>query len=207
MATKEFFVSAYEGNPPPWDLGRPQKDLIEAFEELKIAGSVIDLGCGTGEHVLALAARGLDSWGIDSTPSAIESAERKKAARSVGGSHPGAAPRTLSATFVCGDALDLGQFQRKFDTVLDCGLFHVIAEEERLKYVRELPHVLGPKGRFLMLGFQPHTRERGPRGYTPDELRNYLQGYSEVFVRPATYETNDGNGGMPAWLSLFERNA
>ena len=193
MATKEFFVAAYEGAPPPWDLGRPQTDLMAVFEELGLSGSVVDLGCGTGEHVLELARRGLDAWGVDSTPSAIAAAERKRATRG------------LTATFRLGDALDLAALGRTFDTVLDCGLFHVIAEEERLRYLRELEHALRPGGRFLMLGFQPHTRERGPRGYTPEELRNYLPGYREVFIRPATYETNDSTDGMPAWLSLFEK--
>jgi SAM-dependent methyltransferase len=192
MPTKEFFVAAYEGAPPPWDLGRPQRDLVMAFDELGLTGSVVDLGCGTGEHVLDLARRGLDAWGVDSTPSAIAAAERKRETRG------------LTAKLICGDALDLKALGRRFDAVLDCGLFHVIAEEERLRYVRELDHVLGPGGRFLMLGFQPHTRERGPRGYTPEELRNYLAGYREVYIRPATYETNDSTDGMPAWLSLFE---
>lgn len=193
MPTKEFFVSAYEGAPPPWDLGRPQRDLVTVFDELGISGSGVDLGCGTGENVLELARRGVEAWGVDSTPFAIAAAEKKRDERG------------LTATFVLGDALDLRALGRTFDTVLDCGLFHVIAEEERLRYVRELPNILGPGGRFLMLGFQPHTRERGPRGYSPDELRTYLAGYREVFIRPATYETNDGAGGMPAWLSLFER--
>ncbi len=193
MPTKEFFVSAYEGAPPPWDLGRPQRDLVSVFDELGISGSGVDLGCGTGENVLELARRGVDAWGVDSTPVAIAAAEKKRDARG------------LAATFVLGDALDLRALGRTFDTVLDCGLFHVIAEEERLRYVRELPSVLGPGGRFLMLGFQTSVRERGPRGYSPDELRAYLAGYREVFIRPATYETNDSPAGMPAWLSLFER--
>lgn len=194
MPTKEFFVSAYEGAPPPWDLGRPQRDLVGVFDELGISGSAVDLGCGTGENVLELARRGVDAWGVDSTPFAVATAEKKRDERG------------LSARFVCGDALDLAALGRRFDTVLDCGLFHVIAEEERLRYVRELPSVLGPGGRFLMLGFRTSgTRERGPRGYTPDELRAYLAGWKEVFLRPATYETNDREHGEPAWLSLFER--
>lgn len=193
MPTKEFFVTAYEGAPPPWDLGRPQRDLVQAFGEMQIRGSVVDLGCGTGEHVLELARRGLDAWGVDSTPRAIASAERKREARG------------LAAKLILGDALDLAALGRKFDTVLDCGLFHVIAEEERLRYLRELDHVLGPGGRFLMLGFQSFPRDKGPRGYSAEELRGYLSGYREVLVRPATYETTDEAGGYPAWLSLFER--
>ncbi|MEZ4293677.1 MAG: class I SAM-dependent methyltransferase [Polyangiaceae bacterium] len=193
MPTKEFFVTAYEGAAPPWDLGRPQKDLVQIFDELSIAGSALDLGCGTGENVLELARRGLDAWGIDSTPAAIASAKAKREARK------------LDATFILGDALDLASLGRAFDNVLDCGLFHVISEEDRARYLKELPAILAPGGRFIMLGFQMAARERGPRGYTHAELRAYLAGYREAVFRPATYETNDSAEGVPAWLSVFER--
>jgi SAM-dependent methyltransferase len=200
MFTREFFTTAYEGGPPPWDIGRPQRDLVTAFDELRISGSAVDLGCGTGEHVLELARRGVDAWGVDSTLAAIEAARGK------------AAERGLAATFVHGDALDLAALGRRFDTVLDCGLFHVISEEERRRYVAELAHVLGAGGRFLMLGFATNPGDRGPRGYSPEELRGYLAGFREVFIRPGAYEVRPGMlpiderlGGMPAWVSLFER--
>ena len=36
-----------------------------------LAGRVLDIGCGTGEHALMCAAMGLDATGIDATPMAI----------------------------------------------------------------------------------------------------------------------------------------
>jgi SAM-dependent methyltransferase len=200
VITREFFTAAYEGAAPPWDIGRPQRDLVTAFDELQLSGSALDLGCGTGEHVLELARRGVEAWGVDTTLAAIEAARAK------------AAERGLSATFVHGDALDLAALGRRFDTVLDCGLFHVISEEDRRRYVAALSHVLDAGGRFLMLGFATSRMERGPRGYSPEELRGYLAGFREVFIRPAAYEVRPGMlpidealGGMPAWVSLFER--
>lgn len=198
MPTREFFVQAYEGAPPPWDIGHPQRDLLAAFDQLSLAGAVLDLGCGTGEHVLELARRGLDAWGVDSTPAAIAVAEKK------------AEERNLKATFRVGDALEMAALGRTFDTVLDCGLFHVIAEEDRLRYARELPRVLPAGGRFLMLGWSTNRTERGPRGYSPEELRAYLaDGWREEWIRPARFEVMrlEGvpEGGMPAWVSSFVR--
>lgn len=197
MTTREFFVQAYEGQPPPWDIGKPQGDLVAVLDELSLSGSALDLGCGTGELVLELARRGLDAWGIDSTPAAIAAAEQKRGARG------------LRARFVVGDALDLAPLGRTFDTILDCGLFHVIAEEDRLRYLKELPRVLPAGGRFLMMGFQTSRAERGPRGYSVEELRRYLaDGWREVFVRPGTFETTlPGRESVPAWVSLFVRTA
>ncbi len=195
MATRERFLAMYDGPPPPWDIGCPQPDLVAAFDELGLTGSVLDVGCGTGENALELARRGLAVWGVDSTPTAIAAAEKKRDERG------------LSATFVIGDALDLVSLGRTFDTVLDCGLFHVIDEEERRRYVDEVRRVLRPEGRHLMLGFATNTTSRGPRGYSAEELRaSFADGFREVFLRPTAFKANlEEEEKKTAWLSLFVR--
>ena len=75
----DFFDAAYRGTPP-WDIGRPQKEFVELVRRGEITGSVLDIGCGSGEHALFFAQEGYDVWGIDSTPLAIQKA-REKAAR------------------------------------------------------------------------------------------------------------------------------
>ena len=74
------FNPAYRGTPP-WDIGRPQPDFVRLEEAGEIQGSVLDVGCGTGEHVLYLASRGHDAWGVDLAPLAIDIARRKSAER------------------------------------------------------------------------------------------------------------------------------
>jgi glutathione S-transferase/SAM-dependent methyltransferase len=193
--TRERFVNAYDGGvPPPWDLGHAQPDLVALFDELSLSGSALDVGCGTGENVLELSRRGLDAWGLDTTPAAIAAAEKKREARG------------LAAIFVLGDALDLGALHRTFDTVLDCGLFHVLEDEERRRYVRELGHALRPGGRHLMLGFATNTRGFGPRGYSPEELRAFFAGgFREVLVRPTSFQVTNGAVPQAAWVSVFVR--
>jgi cyclopropane fatty-acyl-phospholipid synthase-like methyltransferase len=191
--TKEFFRDAYDSRPP-WDIGRPQRDIMAALDSLDPGGRAIDLGCGTGEHVLALAARGVEAWGIDSTEAAIESARHK------------ARERGLEARFVVGDALDLQPLRQRFELVVDCGLFHVIGDEERRRYVDEVRRVLVPGGVHLMLGFSTNPRDRGPRGYSEDELRAcFADGFVVRELRAVTYEVTYGDQGEPAWLSLIER--
>src|SRR5580658_1179654 len=90
------FDESYAGTPP-WDIGRPQPAFCGLAEAGAISGRVLDAGCGTGEHVIMVAQRGLDATGIDSAPSAIEKAQRKAAARGV------------SARFVVHDALRLAE--------------------------------------------------------------------------------------------------
>ena len=43
------FESAYAGQAP-WDMGRPQKAIIDVADQ--ITGSILDAGCGTGEEEL-----------------------------------------------------------------------------------------------------------------------------------------------------------
>jgi hypothetical protein len=46
---REHFRSSYAGSPP-WDIGKPQPAFQAAAD--KVVGSVLDAGCGTGEHAL-----------------------------------------------------------------------------------------------------------------------------------------------------------
>ena len=86
----------YQGQAP-WDTGRPQPDIIKLAEAGQIRGSVLDVGCGTGENLLYLAARGHEAWGLDFVPVAIERAKAK------------AAQRGIDAHFIVGNALELKQ--------------------------------------------------------------------------------------------------
>ena len=52
------FNAVYDAGPPPWDIGRPQPAFVELAGQDMLAGRVLDVGCGTGEHALMAAARG-----------------------------------------------------------------------------------------------------------------------------------------------------
>src|SRR5690242_5932985 len=66
----EIFEKFYQGQAP-WDIGEPQPEFVRLAESGAIEGTVLDVGCGTGENALYLAARGHDVWGIDFVPKAI----------------------------------------------------------------------------------------------------------------------------------------
>ncbi len=68
----------YQGRAP-WDTGRPQPGIVKLAEAGQIRGSVLDVGCGTGENLLYLAAHGHEAWGLDFAPVAIERAKAKAA--------------------------------------------------------------------------------------------------------------------------------
>ncbi|HET7616949.1 MAG TPA: class I SAM-dependent methyltransferase, partial [Vicinamibacterales bacterium] len=47
--------ASYHGGPAPWDIGQPQPRIVRAAAEGAFSGTVLDAGCGTGEHALHLA--------------------------------------------------------------------------------------------------------------------------------------------------------
>jgi cyclopropane fatty-acyl-phospholipid synthase-like methyltransferase len=189
-----FFQEAYRGTPP-WDIGRPQREVVRLEESGKITGDVLEVGCGTGENALYLAGRGHQVWGVDSAPSAIAIARRK------------AEERGLSVTFRVMDTLNLGEIGRTFDTVIDIGLFHTLSDPERPRFVRNLSEVLKAGGSYLMLAFS--DREPGgygPRRITQREIRDtFSDGWRIDAIRDAVFESRTRSEGSRAWLSCITR--
>jgi cyclopropane fatty-acyl-phospholipid synthase-like methyltransferase len=190
----DFFDSAYRGTPP-WDIGRPQKEFTELVRRGEITGSVLDIGCGSGDNALFFAQEGLEVWGIDSSPLAIQKAREK------------GAQRGLSVHFLVLNALELTNLNRTFDTTTDSGLFHTLADEDRPLFVKNLAAILSPTGTYFMLCFS----EREPGGYGPrriseQEIREtFSDGWSIRYIRPAIFESNTRAQGPLAWLSSITR--
>ena len=195
----QHFQSMYEGTPP-WDVGRPQQPFVEIAETM--AGSVLDAGCGTGENALFFAERGHSVLGIDFTEVAIKRAKEKAQARGI------------HAEFLRMDALQLATLDRRFDNAIDCGLFHVLSDSDRIAYVAGLAHVLKPGGMLLLMCFSDEEPAGwGPRRITQDEIRQVLaDDWTIQSIRPARFESNPHAGGNPyseggpkAWFAVILR--
>ena len=183
------FEAIYTSSTPPWDIGRPQP----AFETLAAAGGlvgrVLDVGCGTGEHALLAASLGHEAVGVDIARSAIELAKAK------------GAERRLAVQFVEFDALRLAELGQTFDTVLDCGLFHVFDDDDRELFVPSLASVLPMAGRYHMLCFSEHQPgDWGPRRITQNEIRaSFAEGWVVDSIEPAIIAITIDPAGAQAW--------
>jgi SAM-dependent methyltransferase len=189
------FEATYRSGDAPWDIGGPQPEIVRLADEGEIVGDVIDVGCGTGENALFLASRGRSVLGVDAAPTAIERARAK------------AAERGLAATFVVGDALDLARVRRRFETGLDCGLFHTLADPDRRRYAHSLEEVLSPGSVLHLLCFSDEERPGpGPRHVSQYEIGDAFRSiFAITRIRAATFESRLHPWGAKAWLATLTR--
>jgi SAM-dependent methyltransferase len=188
------FDGAYEGTPP-WDIGHPQPAFVALVRSGSLVGRVLDVGCGTGEHALMAAEIGLDATGIDSSARAIVLAEEKARAR-------GLAPQLLVA-----DALELASGEERYDTVLDCGLFHVFDDPDRERFVQSLTAAVAPGGRYFMLCFSDRQPgDWGPRRVSEAEIRSsFTDGWHVESIEASRIELTLNPDGAQAWLAVIAR--
>lgn len=144
------FDSVYKSGSAPWLIGQPQPAIVELEREGWIRGSVLDVGCGAGEHTIHLAERGYDVLGADFSPRAVEQARETANAR------------RITARFEVADALNLGDSPR-FDTIVDSALFHIFSAEDRAAYVRSLHAVCRPGGFVHVLALSDAGPRVGPQ--------------------------------------------
>src|SRR5215467_11498299 len=64
-----------------WEIGRPQSAIVRLAQSGNIVGTVLDVGCGTGENALYLSGLGHDVCAIDTAQAAIDHARRKSLQR------------------------------------------------------------------------------------------------------------------------------
>jgi cyclopropane fatty-acyl-phospholipid synthase-like methyltransferase len=189
------FEAAYRDGSPPWEIGRPQAEIVKLAVAGLVVGSVLDVGCGTGENALHLAARGHAVFGVDGSETAVTVARQKAAARGLAG-----------AQFHLWDALQLRRLRKTFDTVIDSGLFHVFADDQRRLYAQSLAEVTASgSDLFILCWSDAEPPGPGPRRVAEWEIRDAFRSiFACMDITPAVFEKADGVPAQ-AWLARLTK--
>lgn len=157
----------------------------------ELPGTALDLGCGTGGDAVYLAERGIETIGLDISPTALEIA-RKRAARS-----------GVQVTWVEGDVLELPFPDGSIDLVTDRGCLHHITLEDQGRYANEVARILTPGGRLLIREMNEAGRHK--HAVTEDSIRSMISGLPLRVALIVPFEMLGPHGSAHATLAMIQR--
>lgn len=182
---------SYASGQLPWDTGQPEPLLVEFVTSGAVTqGPALEIGAGTGTNAIWMAERGLDVFGVDVSPLAVERAQAKMEGR------------TLSCRFAVWDILAAPPHGGPFQFVFDRGCFHVFDEpHERQRFAAQVSAVLAPGGLWLSLigSTEGPPREVGPPRRSAHEVTFAIEPALEI-VELRSAEFRDHN--TKAWFCL-----
>lgn len=135
--------SPAEGVPPittpPWDTKAPKENVVAWAAAGLVHGDVLDIGCGLGDNAIYLAQQGFTVTGLDISPTALITAERRSVDAKV------------NVRFAVADATRLDGYDGAFDTVIDSGMYHCLDDDAKRSYAAAVHRATRP-GATLLLG-------------------------------------------------------
>ena len=114
----------------------------------------------------------------------------------------------IEVEFAAADAFHLERLGRRFQTVLDCGLFHTFDGDERPRYVASLASVAEPDATLYVLCFSDEGPDTCPHPISQEELRAAFSpsnGWKVAAIERDRVQTRFHDDGAPAWFVTIKR--
>lgn len=154
--------SPAEGVPavtsPPWDTKAPKENVVAWQQAGLVHGDVLDVGCGLGDNAVYLARQGHSVTGLDISPTALITAERR------------AADAGVTVRFAVADATELEGYTAAFDTIVDSGMYHCL-DDGKHSYARAVHRAARPGATLLLAAFSDSNLadEDWPRPFVSEQ--------------------------------------
>ena len=197
MTAEERFKKRYESGDTPWDIGKPDFNLIQTLTTMDIEPcKALDIGCGTGDNSIWLAQKNFQVTGIDISEIAIEKAMEK------------ASKAKVKCTFMVIDFLTNKIDGAPFGFAFDRGCFHSLnSDEERQSFAENVAAHLTKDGLWLSLvGNADEQRQGpGPPQRTARDIVNSVEPYFEILSLVSGYLGSNRPNPPRAWVCLMRK--
>jgi SAM-dependent methyltransferase len=199
MSVEDHFREAYRAGSTPWDIGKPDFNLIQTVTATPIAPcKALEIGCGTGDNAIWLAQQEFDVIGIDISEIAIEKAGEK------------AAKANVPCTFAVLNILIDHVAGAPFGFIFDRGCFHTLdSARERKTFAEQVSHHLADNGLWLSLIGNADERRlsEGPPKRTARDIAGAVEPYFEILSLVSSHFEAHLPAPPRAWVCLMRRRA
>jgi SAM-dependent methyltransferase len=196
MSVADHFNEHYKEGSTPWDIGRPDFNLIQNVTTTAIAPcKALEIGCGTGDNAIWLSQHGFTVVGVDTSKLAIEKAREK------------AAGTNASCAFAVLNFLKRQVEGVPFGFAFDRGCFHTLdSASERQTFAKQVNRHLGENGLWLsLIGNADEQRREGPPKRTARDIVGAVEAYFEILSLVSSHFETTLPEPPRAWVCLMRK--
>jgi SAM-dependent methyltransferase len=199
MDVTNRYEMRYRNGNAPWDVGRPDSNLISTVRSFPIEPcKALDIGCGTGDNSIWLSQEGFQVVGVDSSKLALNKAREK------------ALEAQAKCKFINCDFLEDPIEEAPFGFAFDRGCFHSFSDAaDRKRFARKVAECLGDGGFWLSLSGNADEARDGPG---PPRLRardivEAVEDYFEILSLVSGHFESRSPRPPRAWICLMRKRS
>jgi SAM-dependent methyltransferase len=197
MTVQDRYRERYKSGNTPWDLGQADFNLVEVVRERPVAAcQALDIGCGTGDNSIWLAAQGFQVVATDTSDIALAKAKEK------------AAQAGVACEFVLVDFIENKIAGAPFGFAFDRGCFHSFgSEDDRIKFARNVAAHLVEAGLWLTIvgNADEHRQGPGPPQRSAGDIVAAVEPYFEVLSLITSRFGSKRPNPPRAWRCLMQK--
>jgi len=199
MSDGNRFKERYKTGDTPWDIGKPDFNLIEIVAKTPIKSCrALEIGCGTGYNSIWLAQKHFQVTGSDISEVAIERAREN------------ALKENVECKFLVADFIRNRIKGGPFGFVFDRGCFHSFgSNKERKKFAENVAACLGKAGLWLSIIGSADDRSQGPGPpqRTAGDIVAAVEPYFEILSLTASYFGSNRTNPPRCWVCLMRKRS
>ena len=197
MSDRKRWEDRYKVGSTPWDVGRPDFNLIDMVMQRPIPSCpALEIGCGTGSNAVWLAEHNFEVTATDVSEMAIQMARDK------------AANAGVTCTFLVTDFLNARIPGGPFAFAFDRGCFHSFgSDEERNEFAENVAFHLEKRGLWLSLAgsIDGGPRDVGPPQRSARDIVTPVEPHFEILSLTSSHFDSNRSEPPRIWVCLMRK--